>query len=141
MTLKEKFYNSSKELSNIYSLAGLAMLLAIRVIVGIFANSTLALFGNTLKISLNFLPIAIAAALFGPGSVHVLESPTMGTEDFGYLVQRVPGAFYWIGVRNEAIGAVHPIHSPKFIADEAALQNKIALHTNLALRFLNGADA
>ncbi len=42
------------------------MLLALRIIVGIFANSTMALFGNMLKISINFLPIAIAAAMFGP---------------------------------------------------------------------------
>lgn len=49
-----------------YSLVALAMLLALRIIVGIFANSTMALFGNMLKISINFLPIAVAAAMFGP---------------------------------------------------------------------------
>ena len=54
MGFKEKFYNSAKELSNVQSLVALAMLLAIRVIVGIFANSTMALFGNMLKISINF---------------------------------------------------------------------------------------
>ena len=64
--MKTKFYNSVKESSNVQSLVALAMLLAIRVIVGIFANSTMALFGNMIKISVNFLPIAIAAALFGP---------------------------------------------------------------------------
>lgn len=64
--MKTKFYNSAKELSNVQPLVALAMLLAIRVIVGIFANSTMALFGNMVKISVNFLPIAIAAALFGP---------------------------------------------------------------------------
>ena len=73
--------------------------------------------------------------------VVLLDKPTMGTEDFGYLVQKVPGAFYWLGVRNEAIGAVHPIHSPKFIADEAAMENLIALHANIALRFLSGEHA
>ncbi len=66
MTLKEKFINSVKELSNVYALTALGMLLALRVIVGIFANSTMALFGNAVKISINFLPIAVAAALFGP---------------------------------------------------------------------------
>lgn len=66
MTLKEKLLNSIKELSNVYALTALGMLLALRVIVGIFANSTMALFGNAVKISINFLPIAVAAALFGP---------------------------------------------------------------------------
>ena len=64
--MKSKFYNSAKELTNVYGLVAIAMLLAIRVVVGIFANSTMALFGNMLKISINFLPIAIAAAVFGP---------------------------------------------------------------------------
>ena len=63
MRINDKFYNSLKELTNVYSLVALAMLLAIRIIVGIFANSTMALFGNMVKISINFLPIAIAAAL------------------------------------------------------------------------------
>lgn len=53
-------------MTSVYSLCMLAMLLALRVIVGIFANSTMAVFGNMLKISINFLPIAVAAILFGP---------------------------------------------------------------------------
>lgn len=66
MTLKEKTFNSAKELSSVFSLTAIGMLLALRIILGIFANSTMALFGNMVKISLNFLPIAIAAAMFGP---------------------------------------------------------------------------
>ena len=66
MTLKEKLLNSAKELSNVYAITALAMLLALRVIVGIFANFTMPLFANAVKISINFLPIAVAAALFGP---------------------------------------------------------------------------
>ena len=66
MSFKEKFYNSAKELTNVYSLVAIAMLLAIRIIVGIFANSTMALFGNMVKLSINFLPISVAAAMFGP---------------------------------------------------------------------------
>lgn len=66
MALKEKTLNSFKELSDIYSLTALAMLLALRVILGIFANATMPMFGNLVKISFNFLPIAIAAAMFGP---------------------------------------------------------------------------
>lgn len=49
-----------------FSLTALGMLLALRIILGVFANSTMPLFGNMVKISLNFLPIAVAAAMFGP---------------------------------------------------------------------------
>jgi ECF transporter S component (folate family) len=72
MTLKEKIVNSAKELTNIYSLSALGMLLALRIILGIFANSTMAMFGNTIKISLNFLPIAVAAVMFGPVSAGLV---------------------------------------------------------------------
>ena len=79
----------------------------------------------------------VAANVLGPEKVALLDQPTMGTEDFGYFLQVVPGAFYKIGVRGEAVGAVHPIHSPKFIIDESAMPSLIAMHANLALRFLN----
>lgn len=74
MSLKNKFVNSAKELTNVYSLCALGMLLALRVVVGIFANSTMALFGNTVKISINFLPIAVAAVMFGPIGAGLIGS-------------------------------------------------------------------
>lgn len=76
-----------------------------------------------------------AAELLGAENVATLSEPTMATEDFGYFTQAVPGAFYKIGVRNPEIGAIYPIHSPHFIADEAAMVDLIALHTAIALRF------
>lgn len=66
MTLKKKLVNSSKELTSIYSVTALGMLLAVRIILGIFANASMPMFGNMLKISFNFLPIALAGAMFGP---------------------------------------------------------------------------
>lgn len=66
MTIKNKIINSAKELTNIYSLTALGMLLALRIILGIFANSTMALFSYTVKLSFNILPIAVAAVMFGP---------------------------------------------------------------------------
>lgn len=60
------FVNSTKELKKAYSLAAIAMLLALRVVLGMFANATLPMFGGTVKISGAFLPIAICGAMFGP---------------------------------------------------------------------------
>ena len=60
------FVNSAKELKKVYSLAAIAMLLALRVVLGMFANATLPMFGGTVKISGAFLPIAICGAMFGP---------------------------------------------------------------------------
>ena len=58
--------NSFLEFKSIQSLAFIAMLLALRVVLGMFANTTLPFFGNAVKISGAFLPIAIAGAMFGP---------------------------------------------------------------------------
>ena len=59
MKLSKKIISSFLELKNIYSLAAIAMLLALRVVLGFFANGTLAFFGNSVKISGSFLPIAV----------------------------------------------------------------------------------
>lgn len=48
-------------------------------------------------------------------------SPSMGMEDFAYYLQKVPGAFFFVGGGNEAMGAVYPNHHPKFDADERAM--------------------
>lgn len=77
-----------------------------------------------------------AAGLLGPDKVALLRQPTMGTEDFGCFLLKVPGAFYKLGVGNPDVGAVCPIHSPGFIADEAAMATLVALHAGIALRML-----
>ncbi len=65
MTQIKKLKSSTLELKNVYSLAGIAMLLALRIVLGIFANGTLPFFGNNVKISGAFLPIAITGAMYG----------------------------------------------------------------------------
>jgi len=57
------------------------------------------------------------------GSENVSETELrMGAEDFGYYTQKVPGCFFRLGVRNEAVGIVHNVHTPKFNIDENAIQ-------------------
>ncbi len=60
-----------------------------------------------------------------PIVVHQL-APTMGAEDFAYFAQRVPGVLIRLGVRNEALGAVHYVHSARFKLDEGALPVGVA---------------
>lgn len=47
--------------------------------------------------------------------------PTMGGEDFSAYQQRAPGAFFFVGARNEERGIVHPHHHERFDLDERAL--------------------
>jgi amidohydrolase len=56
----------------------------------------------------------------GEENVEVLK-PSMGGEDFAYYLEKVPGAFFRLGIRNEAKGIVHPYHSRFFDIDEEVL--------------------
>jgi len=80
-----------------------------------------------------------AERMLGPGKVTVLPRPNMGVEDFAFYLGRVPGAFYSLGVRNEARGIVHPIHSELFDADERCLAVGAALQAANALTALKRA--
>lgn len=45
-----------------------------------------------------------------------VAKPAMTGEDFGYLLQQIPGVMLWVGVND-----THSLHSPKLTIDEAAL--------------------
>lgn len=60
-----KFSNSAKELGKVQSIAIIAMLLAVRVVLGMFANIGLN-FNPYVKIGFSFLPMALMAYYFGP---------------------------------------------------------------------------
>ncbi len=77
-----------------------------------------------------------AAGLVGGGHVTVNAQPNMGVEDFGYYLSRVPGAFYSLGVRNEAKGIVHTVHHELFDVDETCMALGVALQTLNALAAL-----
>ena len=42
----------------------------------------------------------------------------MGVEDFAYYIEKVPGAFFNLGVGNKAKGITAPLHNDKFDIDE-----------------------
>jgi amidohydrolase len=80
---------------------------------------------------------AASAAVVGEGR-NALMAPTMGAEDFSYYAQRVPGMIVRLGVRNEELGFVHPLHHPRFDLDEDALPLGAALLAEVATRWLEG---
>lgn len=60
---------------------------------------------------------------------------TMGAEDFAFYLQKVPGAFIFLGIRNEERGIIYPHHHPKFNVDESVLWEGAALYALLAYRY------
>ena len=76
----------------------------------------------------------VADELYGAGTAEMME-PMMGGEDFCYYLQRIPGCFYFLGVRNTEQGCIYPTHSTKFRIDEDSFAVGISVMLNAAMRF------
>jgi hippurate hydrolase len=61
----------------------------------------------------------------------------MGAEDWAWILERVPGCMFVLGVRDPSWETARPIHSPRFALDERALPYGVAAMTAVALRFLS----
>ena len=66
----------------------------------------------------------------------VEATPTMGAEDFSAYQQRVPGAFFFVGARNDERGIVHPHHHERFDIDEHALDDGTRVFVAAAMEFM-----
>ena len=79
----------------------------------------------------------VARELLGPERVQPMTTPIMGSEDFSYVLQRVTGAFAFLGTRPDE-GPAPPNHSNRMVVNESALPSGVAMHVAVALDFLNG---
>jgi amidohydrolase len=77
----------------------------------------------------------IASALLGGEQVRT-NYRTLGAEDFSAVLDAVPGAFVFVGARNEARGLTAPHHNPHFDFDEACLPTGVALLCEAAVQTL-----
>ncbi len=75
--------------------------------------------------------IEAAEVTFGPGSVRLLQQPSLTGEDFAHFLERVPGAFFWLGARLSNGEKQYPAHHPSFDIDEGALPLGVALFCQL----------
>jgi len=63
-----------------------------------------------------------AAAAKVVGEENVIEmTPVMGGEDFSYFLEQRPGAYFFVGSKNEEKGLIWGHHHPKFDIDEESL--------------------
>ena len=53
-------------------------------------------------------------------AVEWIKQPSMGSEDFSYYLEHVPGAMLRLGVSGEQVGNA-PLHTAAFDVDERAL--------------------
>ena len=81
----------------------------------------------------------VARDLFGPDLVQVMDDPVMGSEDFSYVLQRVPGAMLDLGVARPEDPNPPANHSNRMMVQEPAMASGIALYAGLAFRYLDGS--
>jgi hippurate hydrolase len=79
-----------------------------------------------------------AAALFGRERFMTQPHPITGAEDFSYVLERVPGAFLFLGAcpPDRAPATAPYNHSAEAVFDDSVLPDGTALYAELALRRL-----
>jgi hippurate hydrolase len=76
---------------------------------------------------------------FGKERFRLLPAPIMPSEDFSYILARIPGAIAFLGARLEGKDPPANVHTPQFTVDESAMAVGVALHSAVALRLLERA--
>jgi amidohydrolase len=69
---------------------------------------------------------------------HFLDTAnmTMGSEDFAFFMEKIPGCFFFVGSANAEKNLNYPHHHPKFDVDETALPHAAALMAQAAVEAL-----
>ena len=73
----------------------------------------------------------VAARLVGEEHVVRHMTPSMGGEDFAFMLQAKPGAYMRIGQGQPALGLSHPLHNSRYDFNDAILPLGAALHASL----------
>jgi metal-dependent amidase/aminoacylase/carboxypeptidase family protein len=59
-------------------------------------------------------------------------TPTMGAEDFSFMLEQRPGCFFFLGTQSDETTAV-PHHNARFAIDESALETGVQMMVALAM--------
>ena len=55
-----------------------------------------------------------------PGAIEWIDEPSMGSEDFSYYLELIPGAMFRLGVAGDQVGRA-PLHTSTFDIDQRAI--------------------
>ncbi|MFQ3596627.1 MAG: M20 family metallopeptidase [Sphingomonadaceae bacterium] len=77
--------------------------------------------------------------LLGDEAWRTMEAPVMGAEDFSYVLEKVPGAMFFLGASHagEDWRQCCALHSNRMVLDETVMARGAAVHAALAMRFLD----
>lgn len=77
----------------------------------------------------------IGEEVAGADGAPLLAYPSMGAEDFSFYLQRVPGAFFFLGLDDGRAGGFPSLHHPKFNFNDEAMGLGIRMMVQLGLRW------
>jgi metal-dependent amidase/aminoacylase/carboxypeptidase family protein len=77
----------------------------------------------------------VGNALLGPEHVVMLPHPSMGGEDYAFIMEKYPGVFIRLGARTPN-GPYGSMHSSTFYCDPAAIETGMLTLTGVALDYL-----
>ncbi len=75
-----------------------------------------------------------------PGCTIADAYQTMGSEDMAFMMQDIPGCYFFIGSANPEKGLDAAHHHPRFDFDEQALTKAAALMAAAAMEFLGSSE-
>jgi amidohydrolase len=84
----------------------------------------------------------VVGELYGEQSWHPLPAPVMGAEDFSYVLEKTPGAMFFLGASaaGSDFRSCCGLHSNRMVIDETIMARGAAVLAGIADRFLNGGD-
>jgi amidohydrolase len=82
------------------------------------------------------MSLPVLQATFGTENV-LLQKPHMGSEDFALFAERVPGFYFFLGVRNESKGIISMLHTPEFDVDESCIPLGVEAMSRLVTKYLS----
>lgn len=87
----------------------------------------------------------VGRELMGEGAVHTSYPPSMGAEDFAYMLEQRPGCYVWLGNGGGPGAALRPgheegggcmLHNPRYDFNDDIIPLGVAYWTRLVERYL-----
>jgi amidohydrolase len=70
------------------------------------------------------------------GAENIVTNRTMASEDMGFILDEIPGCYFFIGASNEEAGINFPHHHPRFTFDERAMIDGVAVMGEAAASYV-----
>ena len=81
-----------------------------------------------------------AADALSPAAIQWIDQPSMGSEDFSYYLDLVPGAMFRLGVAGDQVGHA-PLHTSTFDIDQHAIAVGCKLFAAAVIKYFDPARA